>query len=248
MRKRRKNGFIYILVEGWSSFWARNYPPAFFKPLSHRAIEKAVNLDRNARKDGRAEYPPEGSNEISTTESDLMLEATKHVENTVINNGGVIRKLESGLSDSLEDLDENPHDDDLSNIQAEYEDFFTKFFNSIASAERKIDRANRKLEHFKDDNQLEREPYIRHSWHLYLGFFILAGLIFGEAFFNAQIFADVLQNGQAAGFALAIVSMAAIRFKLKYSNIPDGLKGLGITMILTGLLSMAYLSFSGINL
>ncbi len=50
------------------------------------------------------------------------------------------------------------------------------------------------------------------------------------------------------GFALAIVSMAAIRFKLKYSNIPDGLKGLGITMILTGLISMAYLAFSGIQL
>ena len=50
------------------------------------------------------------------------------------------------------------------------------------------------------------------------------------------------------GFAMAIVTMAAIRFKLKYSNIPDGLKGLGITMILTGLISMAYLSFSGINL
>ena len=51
-----------------------------------------------------------------------------------------------------------------------------------------------------------------------------------------------------SGFALAIVSMAAIRFKLKYSNIPDGLKGLGITMILTGLISMAYLAFSGIQL
>ena len=50
------------------------------------------------------------------------------------------------------------------------------------------------------------------------------------------------------GFYLAIVSMAAIRFKLRYSDIPDGLKGLGITMILTGLLSMAYLSFSGIQL
>ena len=50
------------------------------------------------------------------------------------------------------------------------------------------------------------------------------------------------------GFAMAIVTMAAIRFKLRYSNIPDGLKGLGITMILTGLISMAYLSFSGINL
>ena len=51
-----------------------------------------------------------------------------------------------------------------------------------------------------------------------------------------------------SGFALAIVSMAAIRFKLKYSYIPDGLKGLGITMILTGLISMAYLAFSGIQL
>ena len=50
------------------------------------------------------------------------------------------------------------------------------------------------------------------------------------------------------GFYLAIVTMAAIRFKLKYSNVPDGLKGLGITMILTGLLSMAYLAFSGIQL
>ena len=51
-----------------------------------------------------------------------------------------------------------------------------------------------------------------------------------------------------AGFALAIVTMASIRFKLRYSNIPYGLRGLGITMILTGLSSMAYLSFSGINL
>ena len=54
--------------------------------------------------------------------------------------------------------------------------------------------------------------------------------------------------GSGIGFAMAIVMMAAIRTKLKYSNIPDGLKGLGITMILTGLMSMAYLSFSGIQL
>jgi len=51
-----------------------------------------------------------------------------------------------------------------------------------------------------------------------------------------------------AGWALAIISMAAIRFRLKYSNVPAGLRGIGITMILTGLMSMAYLSFSGINL
>ena len=50
------------------------------------------------------------------------------------------------------------------------------------------------------------------------------------------------------GFALAIICMAAIRFKLRYSNIPDGLKGLGITMILTGLLALAFQLFSGIKL
>ena len=60
--------------------------------------------------------------------------------------------------------------------------------------------------------------------------------------------ATVFGISAGVGWALAIVTMAAIRFKLQYSNIPDGLKGLGITMILTGLISMAYLSFSGIQL
>jgi len=66
------------------------------------------------------------------------------------------------------------------------------------------------------------------------------GYTFGESV--------VFGASSGVGFYLAIVCMAAIRFKLRYSNIPDGLKGLGITMILTGLLSMAYLSFSGIQL
>ena len=67
---------------------------------------------------------------------------------------------------------------------------------------------------------------------------------------RAYTFGESVVFGVSAGvgFALAIISMAAIRFKLKYSNIPDGLKGLGITMILTGLISMAYLAFSGIQL
>jgi len=50
------------------------------------------------------------------------------------------------------------------------------------------------------------------------------------------------------GWMLAIMTMAAIRYRLKYSDVPSGLKGLGITMILTGLISIAYLSFSGIQL
>ncbi len=54
--------------------------------------------------------------------------------------------------------------------------------------------------------------------------------------------------GSGVGWFLAIVAMAAIRQKLRYSNIPAGLKGLGITMLLTGLMAMAFMSFSGISL
>jgi len=50
------------------------------------------------------------------------------------------------------------------------------------------------------------------------------------------------------GWLLAIASMAAIRKKMRYSNLPDGLKGLGITMIVTGLMAMAFMCFSGIDL
>ncbi|MDH5654292.1 MAG: NADH:ubiquinone reductase (Na(+)-transporting) subunit E [Spirochaetia bacterium] len=50
------------------------------------------------------------------------------------------------------------------------------------------------------------------------------------------------------GWLLAIVSMAAIRTKLRYSNIPMGLRGLGITMIVTGLMAIAFMSFVGIKL
>jgi len=54
--------------------------------------------------------------------------------------------------------------------------------------------------------------------------------------------------GSGLGFALAIVAMAGIREKLKYSHVPDGLKGLGITFIVAGLMSMAFMVFSGIQL
>ena len=50
------------------------------------------------------------------------------------------------------------------------------------------------------------------------------------------------------GWALAIVAMAGVREKLKYSDIPDGLQGLGITFITAGLMSLAFMSFGGIKL
>jgi len=50
------------------------------------------------------------------------------------------------------------------------------------------------------------------------------------------------------GWALAIISMAAIRYKLRYSHVPAGLRGLGITMITTGLMAIAFMAFAGIQL
>jgi Na+-transporting NADH:ubiquinone oxidoreductase subunit E len=54
--------------------------------------------------------------------------------------------------------------------------------------------------------------------------------------------------GSGIGFLLAIAAMAAIRHRLRYSNVPKELRGVGITMLLTGLLSMAFMAFSGIDL
>jgi Na+-transporting NADH:ubiquinone oxidoreductase subunit E len=54
--------------------------------------------------------------------------------------------------------------------------------------------------------------------------------------------------GSGIGWFLAIVGIAAIREKLRYSNVPDPLKGLGITFILTGLMAIAFMGFMGIKL
>ncbi|MEM7404794.1 MAG: NADH:ubiquinone reductase (Na(+)-transporting) subunit E [Pseudomonadota bacterium] len=54
--------------------------------------------------------------------------------------------------------------------------------------------------------------------------------------------------GSGAGWALAITLLAGIREKLKYSDVPDGLQGLGITFISAGLMSLGFMAFSGIQL
>ncbi|MFQ3291663.1 NADH:ubiquinone reductase (Na(+)-transporting) subunit E [Reinekea sp.] len=54
--------------------------------------------------------------------------------------------------------------------------------------------------------------------------------------------------GAGVGWALAIVALAGIREKLKYSDVPDGLRGLGITFATVGLMSLGFMSFSGVSL
>ena len=54
--------------------------------------------------------------------------------------------------------------------------------------------------------------------------------------------------GSGFGWALAIVALAGIREKLKYSDVPHGLRGLGITFITVGLMALGFMSFSGVQL
>lgn len=77
--------------------------------------------------------------------------------------------------------------------------------------------------------------------------------ILGAALFMDQRdyqFADaiVFAIGSGVGWALAITAMAAIREKMRYSNVPPALRGLGMAFILTGLMAMGFMAFSGIQL
>lgn len=77
---------------------------------------------------------------------------------------------------------------------------------------------------------------------------ILGGSLFMATRDYTLAEATVYGFGSGVGFFLAIIALAAIREKLKYSNVPNGLKGLGITMLLTGLMGIAFMSFMGIDL
>ncbi|HEX4882864.1 MAG TPA: NADH:ubiquinone reductase (Na(+)-transporting) subunit E [Casimicrobiaceae bacterium] len=77
---------------------------------------------------------------------------------------------------------------------------------------------------------------------------ILAGSLFMQE--REYTFAEsvVYGFGSGIGWLLAIVGMAAVREKLSYSDVPNGLKGIGITFVAAGLMSLAFMVFSGIQI
>ena len=78
---------------------------------------------------------------------------------------------------------------------------------------------------------------------------ILGGSLFmQEADYSNITEATVFGLGSGVGWFLAIVGIAAIREKVRYSNVPPALRGLGITYIITGLMGIAFMSFMGIKL
>ena len=77
---------------------------------------------------------------------------------------------------------------------------------------------------------------------------ILGGALFmQERQYSTILDATAFSLGSGIGWFIAIVAIAAIREKLRYSNVPGPLRGLGITFIVTGLMGIAFMSFMGIK-
>ncbi len=94
-------------------------------------------------------------------------------------------------------------------------------------------------------------PALYGSLGIFLPLIAVNCAILGASLFMIQrdytiVEATAYGLGSGVGWMLAIVALAAIREKLKYSHVPDGLKGLGLTMLITGLMGIAFKSFIGI--
>jgi len=96
-------------------------------------------------------------------------------------------------------------------------------------------------------------PSLYNSLGIFLPLITVNCAILGGSLFMVERdynFAEsvVFGFGSGAGWALAIVALAGIREKMKYSDVPVGLNGLGITFMIAGLMAMAFMAFSGIQL
>jgi len=95
-------------------------------------------------------------------------------------------------------------------------------------------------------------PALYNALGIYLPLLTVNCAILGASLFMVQRdynFAESVAYGLGVGFgwALAIVALAGLREKMKYSDIPEGLQGLGITFITTGLISLAFMGIAGIS-
>jgi len=96
-------------------------------------------------------------------------------------------------------------------------------------------------------------PALYNALGVFLPLITVNCAILGTSLFMVErdytfIESTVFGIGSGTGWMLAIVSMAAIRQKLRYADVPKGLDGFGISMIVTGLMAMAFMLFSGITL
>jgi Na+-transporting NADH:ubiquinone oxidoreductase subunit E len=96
-------------------------------------------------------------------------------------------------------------------------------------------------------------PSLYNALGIFLPLLTVNCAILGASLFMVQRDYNFVEStaygfGVGVGWALAIVALAGLREKMRYSDIPEGLQGLGITFITTGLMSLAFLGISGIDL
>ena len=96
-------------------------------------------------------------------------------------------------------------------------------------------------------------PVLYNALGIFLPLITVNCAILGGSLFMVEREYDFSQSlvfgfGSGLGWALAITALAGIREKLKYSDVPDGLQGLGITFISAGLMSLGFMAFSGMSL
>ncbi len=96
-------------------------------------------------------------------------------------------------------------------------------------------------------------PKLYHSFGIFLPLITVNCAILGGSLFMVERDYTLAESvvfgfGSSTGFALAIIALAGVRDKLKYSNVPAGLRGLGITFITVGLIAIAFMLFAGIKL
>lgn len=96
-------------------------------------------------------------------------------------------------------------------------------------------------------------PWLYASLGIFLPLIAVNCAILGASLFMVERSYNFTESavfglGSGVGWLLAITALAAIREKMRYSNVPVGLRGLGITFILTGLMAIGFMAFSGIQL
>jgi Na+-transporting NADH:ubiquinone oxidoreductase subunit E len=96
-------------------------------------------------------------------------------------------------------------------------------------------------------------PALYHSLGIFLPLITVNCAILGATLFMVQRDYNVVESvayglGAGFGWALAIVAMAGLREKMRYSDVPDGLQGLGIAFITAGLLSLGFMGIAGIKI
>jgi Na+-transporting NADH:ubiquinone oxidoreductase subunit E len=96
-------------------------------------------------------------------------------------------------------------------------------------------------------------PPLYNALGIFLPLITVNCAIFGGVSFMVQRDYDFAESvvygfGSGVGWMLAIVALAGIREKMKYSDVPPGLRGLGITFITAGLMALGFMSFSGVQL